>query len=44
MFKAAFPWATAAEEEAERKFQKNLPTAGAEEVAGSIWVNPEEGK
>ncbi|KAF2009936.1 hypothetical protein BU24DRAFT_473095 [Aaosphaeria arxii CBS 175.79] len=42
MFKAAFPWASLAEEEAERKFQKTFPSAGDEEVAGSVWIAPEE--
>lgn len=43
MFKAAFPWASVAEEEAERKYQKTFPSAGSEEVAGSVWVAPEDG-
>ncbi|CAN9109911.1 unnamed protein product [Alternaria alternata] len=42
MFKAAFPWASLAEEEMERKYQKTFPSAGAEEVAGSVWIAPEE--
>ncbi|KAF1838106.1 hypothetical protein BDW02DRAFT_586176 [Decorospora gaudefroyi] len=42
MFKAAFPWASLQEEEAERKYQKTFPSAGAEEVAGSVWIAPEE--
>ncbi|KAF1919780.1 apses transcription factor-like protein [Ampelomyces quisqualis] len=42
MFKAAFPWASHAEEEAERKFQKSFPSAGDDEVAGSVWIAPEE--
>lgn len=42
MFKAAFPWATLAEEESERKYQKTFPSAGPEEVAGSVWIAPEE--
>jgi len=43
MFKAAFPWASLAEEEAERDFQRTFPSAaGGEEVAGSVWVAPEE--
>ncbi|KAG9198950.1 hypothetical protein G6514_009227 [Epicoccum nigrum] len=42
MFKAAFPWATLAEEEAERKYQKTFPSAGPDEVAGSVWIAPEE--
>lgn len=44
MFKAAFPWASQAEEEMERKYQKTFPSAGAEEMAGSVWIAPEEGK
>lgn len=44
MFKAAFPWASLSEEEAERKYQKTFPSAGLEEVAGSVWIAPEEGK
>ncbi|CAI6275469.1 unnamed protein product [Periconia digitata] len=42
MFKAAFPWAEAKEEEAERHYHKNLSLAGLEEIAGSIWIAPEE--
>lgn len=42
MFKAAFPWASLAEEEAERRHQKTFASAGPEEVAGSVWVAPEE--
>lgn len=42
MFKAAFPWASLAEEEAERKYQKSFHSAGQEEVAGSVWIAPEE--
>lgn len=42
MFKAAFPWASIAEEEAERKYQKTFHSAGQEEVAGSVWIAPEE--
>lgn len=44
MFKAAFPWATISEEDAERKYQKTFPSAGPEEVAGSVWIAPEEGR
>ncbi|UPX18831.1 uncharacterized protein EKO05_0009119 [Ascochyta rabiei] len=42
MFKAAFPWATLAEEETERRYQKTFPSAGPDEVAGSVWIAPEE--
>lgn len=43
MFKAAFPLASLAEEEAERTYHKTLPTAGNEEVAGNVWIAPEDG-
>lgn len=42
MFKAAFPWASLSEEEAERRYQKTFRSAGREE-AGSVWIAPEEG-
>ncbi|KAF2143775.1 uncharacterized protein K452DRAFT_296758 [Aplosporella prunicola CBS 121167] len=42
MFKAAYPWATLAQEEAERNHHKTLPTAGDEEVAGNVWISPED--
>ncbi|KAL5117913.1 hypothetical protein ACEQ8H_004232 [Pleosporales sp. CAS-2024a] len=42
MFKAAFPWASLAEEEAERRYQKTFSSAGGDEVAGSVWIAPEE--
>lgn len=35
MFKAAYPWATLAQEEAERNHHKTLPTAGDEEVGNA---------
>jgi hypothetical protein len=45
MFKAAFPWASATEEAAERKHHKTLPSAvDKEEVAGNVWIVPEDGK
>jgi hypothetical protein len=44
MFKAAFPWASLSEEEAERRYQKSFPSAGGDEVAGSVWIAPEEGE
>ncbi|KAF2451277.1 hypothetical protein P171DRAFT_3084 [Karstenula rhodostoma CBS 690.94] len=42
MFKAAFPWALLKEEEAERVHHKKFHSAGPEEVAGSVWLAPEE--
>lgn len=38
MFKAAYPWATLAEEKAEKEYLKSLETISTEEVAGNIWV------
>ncbi|KAI4205360.1 MAG: hypothetical protein LQ350_000401 [Teloschistes chrysophthalmus] len=39
MFRAAFPWARAAEEKAEKEYIKSLDAASREEVAGNIWVS-----
>lgn len=44
MFKAAFPWATKREEEAERKYLSALDATDSEEIAGNVWSTPEFGK
>ena len=44
MYKAAFPWSTVEEEQAERKYHKTLASGKGQEVAGNVWIAPEDGK
>ncbi|KAL8712953.1 MAG: hypothetical protein Q9220_002811 [cf. Caloplaca sp. 1 TL-2023] len=39
MFKAAFPYATQAEERVEKEYFKSIESTSMEEVAGNIWVS-----
>lgn len=43
MFKIAFPWATHAEEKAERDYLKELDSTSQDEIAGNVWVAPQFG-
>lgn len=44
MFKAAFPYASLDEEAEEKEYIKTLPAASTEEVAGNVWIHPDEGE
>ena len=44
MFKAAFPWAQQEEEAAEKDYIKSLDSTSREEVAGNVWIHPDQGK
>jgi len=43
MFKAAFPWAQQEEENAEKDYIKTLDLTSDEEVAGNVWIHPDQG-
>ena len=43
MFKAAFPRATRAEEQAERSYLFSLDTTSVDEAAGNVWIPPTHG-
>ncbi|KAF2459039.1 hypothetical protein BDY21DRAFT_370538 [Lineolata rhizophorae] len=42
MFKASFPWASVEEEGAERQYHHSIPSAGPDEVAGNVWIAPDD--
>lgn len=44
MFKAAFPYAQAEEEIAEKDYIKDLSDTASEEVAGNVWIHPDQGE
>jgi len=43
MFKAAFPYSQPEEEQAEKEYIKSLPHTADEEVAGNVWIHPDQG-
>jgi len=43
MFKAAFPYSQTEEEQAEKDYIKSLPHTADEEVAGNVWIHPDQG-
>ncbi|KAK5107587.1 hypothetical protein LTR62_000981 [Meristemomyces frigidus] len=42
MFKAAYPFAQVAEEQAEKDYIKSMEGTSSEEVAGNVWIHPDE--
>lgn len=43
MFKAAFPYAQVEDEVAEKDHIKAMPETASEEVAGNVWIDPDQG-
>ena len=43
MFKAAFPYAQQEEELAEKEYLKGMENTSSEEVAGNVWIHPDQG-
>lgn len=39
MFKAAFPWATHAEELLEKEHVRDLTDTAPDEIAGNVWIS-----
>lgn len=42
MFKAAFPYSSTEEEAAEKEYIKTLPDISSEEIAGNLWIHPDQ--
>ena len=44
MFKAAFPYAQTEDEQLEKDYLKETHNTSSEEVAGNVWIHPEQGR
>ena len=44
MFKAAYPWASHAEEQAEKDYIKGLTSITQDEIAGNLWIKESLGQ
>ena len=44
MFKAAFPWAKHAEEDAEKEYIKAMTSTATDEIAGNVWISEHFGE